>query len=153
MIKRSERWRLQGDDWAVIKDGLQRNYRRGRTMFATAKDSRDAEQLHDWRKQVKYLWHQLQILAPLQPGKIHKLANRCHKLAENLGDDHDLAVLRQRIESHARTFEHARDLDELLHRLDRRRVQLQNQAFAAGSRLFTDRPDRKIRGVLPPDFR
>jgi len=149
VIKRSERWRLQGDDWEVISAGSRRTYRRGRKLFATAKESRDAEQLHDWRKQVKYLWHQLQILEPLHPGRIGKLAARCHKLADHLGDDHDLAVLRHKIESHADAFERARDLDELLRRLDRRRVQLQRKAFVLGSRLFADEPrvfeDRKIR--------
>lgn len=140
VIKRSERWRLQGDDRAIISEGLKRSYRRGRQMFATAKDSRDAELLHDWRKQVKYLWHQLQILTPMQPARIGKLAARCHKLADLLGDDHDLVVLRHKIESHASAFEHTRDLDELLRRVDRRRVQLQNKAFVLGSRLFAGKP-------------
>jgi CHAD domain-containing protein len=140
VIKRSERWRLRGDDWVVVGDGLTRSYRRGRKNFATAKQSRDTECLHDWRKQVKYLWHQLQIVQPLRPGRIGALASRCHKLADHLGDDHDLAVLRFKIESHATAFERARDLDELLHRLDRRRVQLQDRAFALGSRLFADQP-------------
>lgn len=153
VIKRSERWRLQGDDWAVIGEGLRRSYRRGRKMFATAKDSRDAGQLHDWRKQVKYLWHQLQILEPLQPARISRLAARYHKLADHLGDDHDLAVLRHKIECHAGAFEHLRDLDELLRRLDRRRVQLQAKAIALGSRLFADKPGRKIRVVLPDGFK
>jgi CHAD domain-containing protein len=148
VIKRSERWRLQGDDWDVIREGLTRSYRRGRKRLAAAKDSRDTEQLHDWRKQVKYLWHQLQILEPLRPGRISKLATRCHKVADALGDDHDLAVLRHKIESHAQAFEHARDLDELLHRVDRRRVQLQNHAFRLGVRLFADKPRRKIRLAL-----
>jgi CHAD domain-containing protein len=117
--------------------------------LAIANDSRDAEHLHEWRKQVKYLWHQLQILEPLQPGRIGKLAARCHKLADHLGDDHDLVVLRHKIESHAKAFERARELDELLRRLDRRRVQLQRKAFLLGSRLFADKPraflERKIR--------
>ena len=140
VIKRSERWRLQGEDWAVIGDGLTRSYRRGRKQLATLEDSRDAEQLHDWRKQVKYLWHQLQVLQPLRPGKIGKLATRCHQLADALGDDHDLAVLRQKIESHAEAFERTRDLDELLRALDGRRVQLQDEAFALAARLFADNP-------------
>lgn len=148
VIERSDRWRLQGDEWSAIGEGLRRTYRRGRKMFAAAKDSRDAESLHDWRKQVKYLWHQLQILEPLRPARIARLAARFHKLADQLGDDHDLAVLRQKIESHAQAFERTRDLDELLRRLDRRRVQLQTKAFALGSRLFADKPGRKIRMVL-----
>jgi CHAD domain-containing protein len=140
VIKRSERWRLRGDDWTVISDGFARSYRRARKKFAAAKDSRDTECLHDWRKQVKYLWHQVQIVQPLRPGKIGALANRCHKLADNLGDDHDLAVLRSKIQSHAQALDHARDLDELLRRLDRRRVQLQDKAFGQASRLFADKP-------------
>jgi CHAD domain-containing protein len=140
VIKRSERWRLRGDDWAVIADGFARSYRRARKNFAAAKESRGTECLHDWRKQVKYLWHQLQIVQPSRPGKIGALATRCHKLADNLGDDHDLAVLRSKIESHTQVLERTRDLDELLRRLDRRRVQLQDKAFALGSRLFADKP-------------
>ena len=140
VIKRSERWRMRGDDWAVIGNGLTRSYRRGRKNFATAKEARDTECLHDWRKQVKYLWHQLQVLVPVRPGKIGALADRYHELAEALGDDHDLAVLRLKIESHAQAFERTRDLDDLLRRLDRRRGQLQDRAFALGSRLFADKP-------------
>jgi hypothetical protein len=89
---------------------------------------------------VKYLWHQLQILEPVRPGKLGGLAVRYHKLADYLGDDHDLAVLRLKIETHANAFERTRDLDELLRRLDRRRVQLQDKAFGLGSRLFADKP-------------
>jgi len=140
IIKRSERWRLRGDDWAVIGNGFARSYRRGRRNFAIAKQARDTECLHDWRKQVKYLWHQLQIVQPLRPAKIGALANRCHKLADHLGDDHDLAVLRSRIENHAQAISRTRDLDELLRRIDRRRVQLQDKAFVLGSRLFADKP-------------
>lgn len=140
VVERSERWRLQGDDWAVIADGLTRIYRGGRKKLAQASDSRDAEHLHDWRKQIKYLWHQLQILEPLCPGKIGALANRCHKLANFLGDDHDLAVLRRKIETHPKAFARTQDLDELLRRLDRRRVQLQDEAFVLGSKLFADEP-------------
>lgn len=140
VIKRSERWRMQGDDWTIIGDGLARIYRSGRKKLARAKDSRDTERLHDWRKQVKYLWHQLQILEPLRPAKIGAHANRCHKLADYLGNDHDLAVLRFKIESHAKAFERTRDLDDLLRRLDRRRIQLQDKAFALGASLFADKP-------------
>jgi CHAD domain-containing protein len=151
VIKRSERWRLSGDDRAILGEGLTRSYRRGRKNFAAARQSRDTEGLHAWRKQVKYLWHQLQILMPMQPAKLGKLAARYHKLADTLGDDHDLAVLRHKIESHADAFERIRDLDELLRRLDRRRIQLQDKAFRLGARLFADKPDRKRRMVFGDD--
>lgn len=151
VIKRSERWRLRGEDWVLIGEGLERSYRRGRKKMALARQSRDTECLHDWRKQVKYLWHQLQILEPLRPRKIGTLANRCHKLADHLGDDHDLAVLGSKIANHAGAFERKQDLDELLRQVDRRRVQLQHESFTLGTRLFADKPARKIRMVFGDD--
>jgi len=140
VVKHSQHWRMHGDDWAVIGAGLTRIYRSGRNKFAKAKDSRDSQLLHDWRKQVKYLWHQLQLLRPLRPGKIGALADQCHQLADALGDDHDLEVLRQKIVSHPEAFDRSRDMDELLHGLDRRRVQLQDEAFTRGTKLFADKP-------------
>lgn len=140
VIKRSERWRLRGDDWAVLGGGLARTYRNGSQEFARAKDSRDTEHLHDWRKQVKYLWHQLQILQPVRPEKIGELAAQCHKLADYLGDDHDLAVLQYKITTHAQAFDRKQDMDALLHLVNRRRVLLQDKAFALGSRLFAHKP-------------
>lgn len=140
VVKRSARWRMQGDDWTVVADGVKRIYRRSRKGLARARESRDSEQLHDWRKQVKYLWHQVQILRPLRPDKLDALADRCHKLADRLGDDHDLAVLRAKICAHAEAFERNGELDELLSRLDRRRAQLQDEAFALGKKIFARKP-------------
>lgn len=103
--------------------------------------SRASEDLHDWRKQVKYLWHQLQILEPSWPGLLGELASQAHKLADHLGDDHDLAVLRQKITSNADAFE-TQDRDALLAMLDRRRKQLQDKAFKLGARMFEEKPRR-----------
>jgi len=49
-------------------------------------------------------------------------------------------VLREKIQSHAAAFERTSDLDELLRRLDRRRVQLRDKAFVLGTRLFAEKP-------------
>jgi hypothetical protein len=41
---------------------------------------------------MKYLWHALQVLPPNQ-ASAEERADVAHKLADHLGDDHDLAVL------------------------------------------------------------
>jgi CHAD domain-containing protein len=139
---RSQRWNMKGDDWEVIGAGLRRIYRHGRKLMKVA-DSRDNEDLHDWRKQVKYLWHQLQILEPAWPGPLAELASQTHKLADHLGDDHDLAVLRTKITSHRDVFE-GKACDALIAVLDRRRKQLQNKAFKLGARIFEEPPRRFV---------
>lgn len=139
----SKRWRLQGEDWQIIGGGLGRIYRGGKKGMQTAARSRASEDLHDWRKQVKYLWHQLQILEPAWPDMLSELADQTHKLADHLGDDHDLAVLREKIAAHTEAFDD-KDRDALLALLDRRRKQLQNKAFKLGERIFEEKPRRFV---------
>jgi CHAD domain-containing protein len=138
---RVERGRLQGGEWQVIGGGLERIYRGGKKALRAAARSRASEDLHDWRKRVKYLWHQLQILEPAWPDLLGELAAQAHKLADHLGDDHDLAVLRQKITSNLDAFE-AQDRDALIALLDRRRKQLQDKAFKLGARVFEEKPRR-----------
>lgn len=138
---RSKRWRVQGNEWQVIGAGLERSYRAGKKSMKTAASSRASEDLHDWRKQVKYLWHQLQILEPLWPALLGELADEVHRLADHLGDDHDLAVLRQKISANAGAFE-MQDRDALLAILERRRKRLQGKAFDLGQRIYDEKPRR-----------
>jgi CHAD domain-containing protein len=140
---RSERWPLKGEDWQVIGSGLERSYRGGKKGMKAAASSRADEDLHDWRKQVKYLWHHLQILAPAWPGPLGELADQAHKLADYLGDDHDLAVLRSKVTAHAETFEN-KDDDALIAVLDRRRKQLQDKALKLGAKIFEEKPRRFV---------
>jgi CHAD domain-containing protein len=140
---RSRRWNMKGDDWEVIGAGVGRIYRGGTKRMKAAAGSRASEDLHDWRKQVKYLWHQLQILEPAWPGPLAELASQTHKLADHLGDDHDLAVLRTKVTSHRDAFE-GKDYDALIAVLDRRRKQLQNKAFKLGARIFEEKPRRFV---------
>lgn len=140
---RSERWALQGEDWQVIGSGLERIYRGGKKRMKAAASSRTSEDLHEWRKQVKYLWHQLQIVTPAWPGPLGELADQAHKLADYLGDDHDLAVLRSKVTAHADAFE-GKDHDALIAVLDRRRKQLQDKAFKLGARIFEEKPRRFV---------
>lgn len=138
---RVARWRLRGEEWQVIGGGLERIYNRGKQAMRLAARSRASEDLHDWRKQVKYLWHQLQILEPAWPTLLRELVRQTHKLADHLGDDHDLAVLREKISSHPDAFQN-NDRDALIAVLDRRRKQLQGKAFKLGARIFEEKPRR-----------
>lgn len=138
---RIERSRMRCD-WSVIGGGLERTYRRGRKAMRVAARTRASKDLHDWRKQVKYLWHQLRILEPVSPRQGERAA-QAHKLADRLGDDHDLAVLRQAIDRHAETLA-AEHRDTLIALLERRRKRLQKKAFTLGRRVFAKKPRRFV---------
>jgi CHAD domain-containing protein len=121
-------WDLDEDaDWDCIEKGLHSTYRRARHALRRGRKDRATEDLHEWRKQTKYLWHQLQLVTPLAPRPIGELADEFHRLADYLGDEHDLAVLRERASG---------KLTELV---DRRREELQDKAFALGEWLYADK--------------
>jgi CHAD domain-containing protein len=138
--ERAARWRIADRGWPIIGVGLKRIYDKGRKAMVAAQSSRSIEDLHEWRKQVKYLWHQLQVLAPMWPGLIGELADQAHKLANYLGDDHDLAVLRGKVLAQQDAFQGSAGREALLALVDRCRDRLQEKAFLLGKRIYEERP-------------
>jgi CHAD domain-containing protein len=126
---RAAAWQLDSEGWEYIETGLRATYRRARRALRHARKDRATEDLHEWRKQTKYLWHQLQILTPLATGPIGELADEFHHLADYLGDEHDLAMLRERVGASA----------EMQTLIDSRRSELQEKALALGERLYADK--------------
>jgi CHAD domain-containing protein len=132
--------RLRAKDWGEIGTGLCRVYRSGRKSMKEARKTPTPECLHEWRKQAKYLWHQLQLLEPMAPGPIGALADQMHKLSDYLGDDHDLAVLREKVTAHADQFPGPGGPGALLAVIDRSQDRLRARAFFLGRRIYEDSP-------------
>jgi CHAD domain-containing protein len=124
----------------VLGAGLQRIYRNGREAFAVAKEEPSQEHLHAWRKQVKYLWHQLQVLQPIQVGQLTALADHAHALADALGDDHDLAMLADTFLEDPDRFPDRATMATLADLIARRRAHLQEQAMTLGHQLYEAKP-------------
>ena len=89
-------WRFIESEFSLFKAGLRRIYRRGRDERAAAYSQPTTERFHAWRKRVKYLWYHLQILQPLWPAQLKAMERECDRLADLLGDEHDLAVLMEK---------------------------------------------------------
>ena len=138
--ERATRWRIGRHGWSVIGPGFKRTYGKGRKALAAALSDCSTENLHEWRKQVKYLWHQLRILQPLCPGLVGELADQAHKLADYLGDDHDLAVLRERLNEYEKAFPGAAARSALIALIDRARSELQEKAVVLGRRIYEEKP-------------
>jgi CHAD domain-containing protein len=139
---RTAAWTLSEDGFAALEPGLRRIYRRGRrSLRVAAKDPTD-EHLHEARKRTKDLWHATQLVRPAAPKKLKRLARRAHRLAGLLGDDHDLAVLRDHVRAHPQCFADEADQEALLAVLHRRRAALQRRAVKLGRKVYSQRPKR-----------
>jgi hypothetical protein len=89
---------------------------------------------------VKYLWHQLRVLQPIQLGQLTVLADHAHALADALGDEHDLAVLADTCLKDADRFPDRATMAALADRIAHRRAHLQEQAMTLGHQLYEAKP-------------
>jgi CHAD domain-containing protein len=137
---RTQCWPIGRRGWSVLGAGLKRVYRNGREAFAVAQEDPSQEHLHEWRKQVKYLWHQLQVLQPIQLGQVTALADQAHSLANALGDDHDLAVLSDKFLEEPDRFSDRATMQTLADLMACCRAHLQEQAMTLGHQLYEAQP-------------
>ena len=133
-------WGLKADGWPAIESGLTRIYRRGHRAFRSVCAEPSTDHVHEWRRRVKDLWYALRLLEPVCGPSVRGQAKEAHKLADLLGDDHDLAVLHGRLERLDDLV--AADVGELLRLIDYRRGELQEEAVHVGERLYVETPKR-----------
>jgi CHAD domain-containing protein len=144
---RVDRWRISGKRASDLHKGLRRVYERGRKAFADVKDERSPENLHEWRKQVKYLGQAMEVLAPGEDGPLAKLIKRSASLANALGADHDLVVLQSKTEAvHSGSHNAHRALSA---QIRGRRKKLQSKALKKGEMLYKPKPKRFIKRLKP----
>jgi len=135
---RVEGWAIRAPDWEAVDQGLRRSYGRGRKTLGRARRSRSLEDLHAWRKRVKDLWYHERLLAPAAGPAVRSHAKDAHRLADLLGDDHDLGVLRDALTRDLTPV--PVDVDAVVAVLDHRRAELQDEAIRLGQRVYAESP-------------
>lgn len=135
-LERVDRWRFRGRGWSELSQGLGREYARGRRAMRRAAQRPTPERMHDWRKRGKDLWYHLRLLEPMAPGMVRGQAKDAHRLADLLGDLHDLAVLGAAIPRLSTGV--VADTDALLALVEHRREQLAAEAFTLGARVYAE---------------
>jgi CHAD domain-containing protein len=115
--------------------------RSGRRAFFEACEHPRTASLHECRKQAKYLVNEMQLAQQLLPLKLEKARRRAGRLAELLGKDHDLSLLREMLRelpaASAAGKKAARR--RLVRRIERKRRTLQRKAHRLGKRLYNKR--------------
>lgn len=145
-MTRIRKWKLAQTDGASICSGLQRTYRRARKALATAHADPTNENLHEWRKQVKYLSQSLEMWKTQRADGVKELVKRADKLADLLGTDHDLVVFEGRL---VKLDSPHPVLPAITNDIAGRRRQLLDEALKKGRRLFKTKPRSFVRAITP----
>jgi CHAD domain-containing protein len=115
-------------------------YRRGRKALKAVNTTPSDTAFHEWRKQVKYLRYQIQLLRPMWLGPLDALTRGLHALGDYLGEDHDLVVLRAKLMARGVPLRGIPGCRALFTRLDRKRVALRRKALRVGIRIYEQSP-------------
>jgi CHAD domain-containing protein len=137
--QRAADWRIaDGQGWDALEPGLRKVYRDGRAAFQRAQVGDHPELFHEWRKRVKDLWHQVEVLEAIWPDLLKPLAEEFHSLADTLGQEHDLSVLEAVLEAEA--LARAEAPSGVIPALEARRTGLRAEAARRGNFLSAEKP-------------
>jgi hypothetical protein len=123
----------------ALGKGLSGVYKRGRRALSIAQETATTESLHEWRKHVKTYWHALEVFEPLRPKRIGAAIADIRRLAQLLGDDHDIALLDEKIRAGG-AADDAAVVGQLLDTIAAQRERLQRKSFALGAEVYALRP-------------
>ncbi len=144
---RLQNWPLKDDGFAALAPGLKQTYRRGRRALKTARKKQDAISYHDFRKRVKDHWYHVRLLEGIWTEVMRARETSLKELETWLGDDHNLAVLREKLEANPHHFGGAKNVDACLTVVAQFQRELREQAKALGERLYEEKPGGFARGV------
>jgi len=141
---RIETWTLDENGFELFAAGVKRTYADGCAELAKARLDLSDEQLHQWRKRVKDHWYQTRLLAPSWPTLMRLRSDTLKRLADLLGDDHDLAMMLQLMQRQPDLFGEPDQRARLEVIIAERRSELQSSALKTGGELYVDAPDALV---------
>ena len=128
------------DRLAVLIEGVTTTYRLGRGAMDAAVGGEDDEAFHEWRKREKDLWYAVRLMGPAAPAVLDQTAKVLHVLSEDLGDDHDLAVLTDLVGVDPEAFGGVAAARAAAGLAAERRAALQHHAAGLGAQVYAEKP-------------
>jgi len=127
-----------------VAGGLAATYDRGRREMRVAIDNPTAGNYHQWRKRVKYLRHQTEILEPIWFDVVGGYARSLDRLGELLGEEHDLAELLRVIAEVPGLCPDSIERSLLAALAQQRRAELRSASLSLGTRIYTESTERFV---------
>ena len=140
LLDRIERVDVSDLDRALVLDRFQGLWRRARNRFQVAFDAPDTDWLHETRSRVVRLQLGIQPLVTIRPGPLQKSVKNLKRVADPLGEDHDLAMLGGLIATHVTGPGDDRTISMIGNEVGRRRKRLQKKASRRGTMALRGRP-------------
>lgn len=129
-------WSINIKSFDAIYPSIKRVYKRGKKAYEKAIETQRTEDLHEWRKRVKYLRYQLDLINRIWPDMLDTWEDELHKLSDHLGNDRDLYMLDNLMQKNKGKFSDITSYQLLSSLLTAQRKELQQRSFLLGQRLY-----------------
>ena len=137
---RTGAWRVTAEDFDAVEGGVAKTYKRARKAMRAARERPTDAAMHEWRKRVKHHRNHARLIGGVWRADLGARGSEADRLGDILGDHHDLAVLRARVERDRDEIAHGADADAFLRLARLRQETLAKEAFPLGARLFAEKP-------------
>jgi CHAD domain-containing protein len=127
------------DQQQAFASGLKRVFKQGRRSFGRAYKQPSIKNFHEWRKQIKHLLYQTRVLRPLWQPVFEALIAELKTLGQQLSEDHDLAILREKVLQQLEEQEDHTEIEALVALIDRRRNELHVTARVLGAKIYAEK--------------
>ena len=134
-------------DYSVgdLHKGLARTQRRSRQALSRALQSYSQENFHRWRRRMKELRYQVELLASGGSKPLRRSEKELGRLAQDIGNTTDLFVLGREVEARAAELPEAAALAERIRRVSEEAAR---QLLSRGEELLAEPPRRFADRVL-----
>ncbi len=146
-LDRVSKWAKSVERSKDLASGMEQTYRRGREAMSAAYDDPSPERFHEWRKRTKYHWYHCRLLEGAWPAVMKARKTELSRLADFLGDEHDLTVFRETLTLKEDPLASPSTLKAVLGLIDQRRKELRTEADPLGKRLFAEKPKHLTRRI------
>ena len=133
-------WKMPRGGRRAVRSALLHTFKRGRKAYRRAKESGNAADWHECRKQTKYWRQQLYLLGAALPGRLRSLAGGSEVLADELGEERDLLLLRTEATKQRPSGGRHDDESALLACIDQRRRKLRRHIDPCAKSLYRHKP-------------
>lgn len=139
---------LSAAKYETIKQGLQKTYKHAMKLGAEAcSESSTVDDLHKFRRWVKYLSYQLEFVGDLYADNSGEFRNQLDKLGKRLGKIHDLVMIKHRLKQLTGREKFKKDIRKTGIAADRKMNKLINQTRQSFESVFVLKPREFASGL------
>lgn len=135
---RASKWKLSCSGFDAWAGGFAKTHAGARLSLRACSKEPSTPALHDWRKHIKYHGYQTRLIAGICPELLKPYVKVLDALGESLGDDHNLAVLQESIQTIPTEPANRIDVEAFVSVLNQRRQMIQQTAIPQGQRIFAE---------------